>query len=645
VQPLTPRLTREPGPRTPSKHFSSSSTGETRESTPAEEEADGKVILSPARCNGHARALHGEVVAAAVGAVAYCVHGTWRSGQLMLTNYRLIITPDSVLHPDSGPREQLPMLCLPLGCVAEAWMDDYVAPTYGTSATPSLVHVTSKGFRGIQAELRGVSGAYASTLCSLIRSLSHPGNVCESFAFAYGNRSIAAPEDPEVEGCAEELMPVLEDGWNVLDVDAEFTRLGLLGSGRPWRLYNNSDFISAPSYPPCFLVPASFSDGAVQAACRYRSRGRPVVVVWRDTQSGGLLARSSQPLSGLTGLTCPEDEAMLDLCRAKGGEGVGRLLILDARSPTAALGNQLTGKGVEVPSVKFEMRYANICNISGVQESWAALGEALSEALGLGLGEDEPPSALDYVLGGANAGRTEETELRGDLGPGSGQDWLAQLASSQWLHHVRKILRTSVAAATALSSGLSVLIRCSDGWDRTPQLCATAQLLLDPLSRTMRGFAILIQHQWCDFGHKFEERCGSSPDPAGGPGKLSPIFVQWLDVVWQIVCQFPSCFEFGEELLAFLGEHCYARLYGTFLCNSAAERAAADVPQRTTSVWTDVLSPQGYVRFRNQSYSPLRRPIWPCTAAHKIHLFERLYCQWHAPSHPALRPWVELSQL
>ena len=38
--------------------------------------------------------------------------------------------------------------------------------------------------------------------------------------------------------------------------------------------------------------------------------------------------------------------------------------------------------------------------------------------------------------------------------------------------------------------GTSVIVHCSDGWDRTSQTCALAQLLIDPFYRTIQGFQV-----------------------------------------------------------------------------------------------------------------------------------------------------------
>ena len=44
--------------------------------------------------------------------------------------------------------------------------------------------------------------------------------------------------------------------------------------------------------------------------------------------------------------------------------------------------------------------------------------------------------------------------------------------------------------ADKVSSGNSVLVHCSDGWDRTAQLTSLAMLMLDSHYRTLRGFQV-----------------------------------------------------------------------------------------------------------------------------------------------------------
>lgn len=52
----------------------------------------------------------------------------------------------------------------------------------------------------------------------------------------------------------------------------------------------------------------------------------------------------------------------------------------------------------------------------------------------------------------------------------------------------------------------------------------------------------------------------------------SPIFVQWLDTVWQVMRVNPVSFEFNEALLAFLLYHLYSCRFGTFLVDTEYQR-------------------------------------------------------------------------
>lgn len=78
--------------------------------------------------------------------------------------------------------------------------------------------------------------------------------------------------------------------------------------------------------------------------------------------------------------------------------------------------------------------------------------------------------------------------------------FLNGLEASGWLRHIKAILDTAKFIAQALNNGTNVLVHCSDGWDRTAQVCSLATLLLDPYYRTIQGFQVR-----CFFIKKFAQ--------------------------------------------------------------------------------------------------------------------------------------------
>ena len=52
----------------------------------------------------------------------------------------------------------------------------------------------------------------------------------------------------------------------------------------------------------------------------------------------------------------------------------------------------------------------------------------------------------------------------------------------------------------------------------------------------------------------------------------SPIFLQFIDCVWQIMQQFKAFFEFNELFLLAIVQNMYTCQYGTFLMDSECER-------------------------------------------------------------------------
>jgi hypothetical protein len=150
--------------------------------------------------------------------------------------------------------------------------------------------------------------------------------------------------------------------------------------------------------------------------------------------------------------------------------------------------------------------------------------------------------------------------------------------------------------STLDSGNFNVIVHCSDGWDRTSQMCALAQLMLDPYYRTIDGFQALIDKDFLAFGHMFAKRYGVNQPSSD---EQSPIFIQFLDCVYKVWHTMPTQFEFNTSLLTFLAHHTYSGLYGTFLCDSHKERST--VCESTVSIWFAVKTRRK--EFLNPKYS------------------------------------------
>ncbi|GBG33677.1 Myotubularin [Hondaea fermentalgiana] len=256
-----------------------------------------------------------------------------------------------------------------------------------------------------------------------------------------------------------------------------------------------------------------------------------------------------------------------------------RLFIVDARGRPAVLGNTLQGRGLERAS-SYQGATIQLCQIGNIHTMRGSVTEV----------------ALAFES------------------PSDGVFW-ERIQNSHWLAHIAGILSASEYVARRLHNGEgSVLVHCSDGFDRTPQLVCMARIILDANARTIDGFCQLLAVEWCSFGHKFAQRSSSR-----GSSEFSPIFVQFLDAVHNLVRQQPDVFEFNERLLVFLAEHTYSARFGNFLHDSDMQRIKENVAQRTASIWFEILSSnllRG--RFTNPRYLPMAGPVWPHRGALRL---------------------------
>ncbi|XP_074771401.1 phosphatidylinositol-3,5-bisphosphate 3-phosphatase MTMR6 isoform X5 [Athene noctua] len=213
-------------------------------------------------------------------------------------------------------------------------------------------------------------------------------------------------------------------------------------------------------------------------------------------------------------------------------------------------------------------------------------------------------------------------------------DFLSGLENSGWLRHIKAVLDAAVFLVKAIAvESASVLVHCSDGWDRTSQVCSLGALLLDSYYRTIRGFMVLIEKDWISFGHKFSDRCCQLD---GDPKEISPVFTQFLESVWNLTEQFPQAFEYNEAFLLQIHEHVHSCQFGNFLGNCQKEREELKLKEKTYSLWPFLLAEQK--RYQNPLYNPDFSPeltlLEPNTVSFNFKFWRNMYHQFDRSMHP-----------
>lgn len=286
------------------------------------------------------------------------------------------------------------------------------------------------------------------------------------------------------------------------------------------------------TYPRSLYVPASATKQILLGSANFRSKGRLPVLTYLHRNSAAI-CRCSQPLSGFSA-RCVEDEQLLT-CILKASPNSNVLYVVDTRPRINAMVNKAQGKGYEneiyYENIKFH--FFGIENIHVMRGSLQKLMDAC---------ELKVPSMNAFLTG---------------------------VEGSGWLRHIKSVLETSAFIAKSITDGISVIVHCSDGWDRTAQTCGIAAILLDPYYRTIDGFQALIEKEWLSFGHKFNDRCGHIQ---GDSKEMAPVFTQFLDAIWQLTQQFPQHFQFNERYLITLHDHVHSCQFGSFIANSDKER-------------------------------------------------------------------------
>lgn len=379
-----------------------------------------------------------------------------------------------------------------------------------------------------------------------------------------------------------------ENGWNVYKAMDELRRQGL--PNNKWRItFINKNYELCDTYPNVLAVPYKSKEEDLRRVAAFRSRSRIPVLSWIHRENQAVIVRCSQPLVGMSGKRNKDDERYLEMIRE--ANDTPKLTICDARPSVNAVANKATGGGYEGDEYQnAELVFLDIQNIHVMRESLKKLKDIVYP-------------------------NVEESH------------WLSSLESTHWLEHIKLVLSGAIQVADKVSTGNSVLVHCSDGWDRTAQLTSLAMLMLDSHYRTLRGFEVLIEKEWISFGHKFASRIGHG-DKNHADQDRSPIFVQFIDCVWQMTKQFPTAFEFNERLLLTILDHLYSCRFGTFLYNCESARDQHEVRIKTVSLWSLVNSKTDI--YLNPFYTPEPNMVLcPVASMRHLELWVSYYIRWN----------------
>ena len=352
------------------------------------------------------------------------------------------------------------------------------------------------------------------------------------------------------------------NGWEIYNFRKEFERQGLELDDKDFPLRistKNENFGFIASYPKYLIEPRKIDDEILENALNFRSEKRVPTLTYyykNDLNKGTKklisgIWRSSQVASGLWGSKDVGDIKLLNEISELGD----KLYIFDARPKEDAFLQKVGGYGSEnVNNYDPNPEYI-YCEIRGIRFSKTAFNKI--------------------------------KKLCNDKEIMENNNFLSKLEDSGWINFIIKVLKTSTKISELVMEGNNVLVHCSEGWDRTPQLVSISQILLDPYFRTFEGFAILFEKDFVSFGHKFAIRSGITENKF--KKKTNQVILQYLDCVYQLLMQFPSEFEFTSEFLLFIAKYYDTNLFGTFLFDNEKQREEKHAKTETASIWTYLL--------------------------------------------------------
>ena len=395
-----------------------------------------------------------------------------------------------------------------------------------------------------------------------------------------------------------------KDGWTLYDPFLEYLRQEIEFSDTKFCFsFLNKEYKLCDSYPNIVVIPKEFDNEEILNVAGSRMKNRfPVLTFYYhkinyvydennvpkiNNEIRSYLYRSAQiKTSGIIfkskNLEIKYINRIMNMEKNNSG-----FIIFDCRPAIVAKAHSLKGAGVEDIKVYNNCKkliFGDIENIHAVRKS---LKKALLKAY----------YGKESIIKGKIAFNIDNSNMK---------NFLSKFEDTKWLEYISDILLGSITVSNYLMKGINVLVHCSDGWDRTSQVCSLAQIILEPYYRTIEGFAVLIEKDWMSFGHQFSLRNGCDFRKEK-KNERAPIFIQFIHCVHQMLLQYPTAFEFNSNFLLFLSREVYSNKYGNFLFNSEKDLLHYKAQEKTISIWSDVLLEKN--KYINDIYKKLDEPI------------------------------------
>lgn len=471
----------------------------------------------------------------------------------------------------------------------------------------------------------------AAGVCNSLYHLGHPVSYEDLYCFRY-----SASNEP--------FKNQKSRTWCKFDLIGEYKRQGV--PNKYWSIsFLNERYQLCETYPSYLLVPSSSNESTLKCSASFRSRGRLPVLTYRYTNDA-CICRCSQPLSGFS-QRCEEDESLLNAilrtnCKSKvlyvvdtrprvsaffcysWNQAVNVMLpelsrklikLSSSATPSATTSCYCSSSTPNSEWSNYSLYPFNPCdNINTVDRSHASntnkfndnnsfktnrkyssyltphkkMNAYANRATGKGFENESFYENIKFNFFGIENIHVMRSSLAklleaSELFHVSQDAFISAIETSGWLKHLKSVLEAASFVARAITDGISVIVHCSDGWDRTAQTCSLAALLIDPYYRTIDGFQALIDKDWVAFGHKFSERCGHIQ--MSDAKEIAPVFTQFVDCVYQIQLQHPCEFEFNEKFLISLHDHVYSCQFGNFIGNCDRDRTDMRISERSYSLW------------------------------------------------------------